>query len=45
MSARLEHLLGAVSDREAFVRGLGEIDGAMRADFQARLDATLAARR
>jgi DNA-binding MarR family transcriptional regulator len=45
MSERLEHLLGAVSDREAFVRGLAEMDTAMRAEFQARLDATLAARR
>jgi hypothetical protein len=45
MSERLEHLLGAVSDREGFVRGLAEIDAAMRAEFQARLDAALAARR
>ena len=45
MSARLEQLLGAVSDREAFVRGLAEIDAAMRAELQARLDAALAARR
>jgi DNA-binding MarR family transcriptional regulator len=45
MSERLEHLLGAVSDRGAFVRGLAEIDAAMRAEFQARLDAGLAARR
>jgi len=45
MSARLEHLLGAVSDRGAFVRGLAEIEAAMRADFQAKLDASLAARR
>src|SRR6266567_4066803 len=29
MSARLEHLLGAVSDRHAFVRALAEIDAAM----------------
>ena len=39
MSARLEQLLGAVSDRDAFVRGLAEIDAAMRAEMQARLDA------
>jgi DNA-binding MarR family transcriptional regulator len=45
MSERLEHLLGAVSDRKAFVRGLSEIDAAMRAEFQQRLDAALAARR
>src|SRR5882724_4981240 len=45
MSARLEHLLAAVSDRDAFVRGLAEIDAAMRAEFQAKLDAALAARR
>lgn len=45
MSARLEHLLGAVSDRAAFVRGLAEIEGSMRAEFQARLDAAVAARR
>jgi DNA-binding MarR family transcriptional regulator len=45
MSARLEHLLGAVSDREAFVRGLTEIEAAMRTELQARLDAALAARR
>jgi DNA-binding MarR family transcriptional regulator len=45
MSARLEHLLGAVSDRDAFVRGLAEIEASMRAEYQARLDAALAARR
>jgi DNA-binding MarR family transcriptional regulator len=45
MSARLEQLLGAVSDRDAFVRGLAEIDVAMRSELQARLEATLAARR
>jgi long-chain acyl-CoA synthetase len=45
MSARLEHLLGAVSDRAAFVRGLAEIEASMRAEFQARLDAAVAARR
>jgi DNA-binding MarR family transcriptional regulator len=45
MSARLEHLLQAVSDRDAFVQGLGEIDAAMRAEFQAKLDAAIAARR
>jgi DNA-binding MarR family transcriptional regulator len=45
MSARLEHLLGAVSDREAFVHGLAEIDAAMRAELEARLQAAPAARR
>ena len=45
MSERLERLLGAVSDGEAFVRGLAEMDAAMRAEIQARLDAALAARR
>ncbi len=40
MSARLEHLLGAVSDRDAFVRGLSEIEGRMRADFQAKFAAS-----
>jgi len=45
MSVRLEQLLGAVSDRDAFVRGLAEIDVAMRSELQARLEATLAARR
>jgi DNA-binding MarR family transcriptional regulator len=45
MSARLEHLLGAVSDRRAFVRGLAEIETCMRAEFQARLEASVAARR
>jgi DNA-binding MarR family transcriptional regulator len=45
MSARLEHLLGAVSDRGAFVRGLAEIDAAMRTELQAKVDAALAARR
>ena len=44
MSARLEHLLAAVSDREAFVRGLAEIEGAMRTEMQERLNAALAAR-
>jgi DNA-binding MarR family transcriptional regulator len=45
MSARLEHLLGAVSDREAFVRGLAEIDAALRSELQDRLNAAPAARR
>ncbi|HEX4491916.1 MAG TPA: MarR family transcriptional regulator [Acidimicrobiia bacterium] len=45
MSARLEHLIGAVSDRTAFVRGLAEIEASMRAEFQAKLDAAVAARR
>jgi DNA-binding MarR family transcriptional regulator len=45
MSARLDKLLGAVSDRDAFLRGLVEIDAAMRSEMQARLDAALAARR
>ena len=44
MSARLDKLLGAVSDRDAFLRGLVEIDAAMRSEMQARLDAALAAR-
>jgi DNA-binding MarR family transcriptional regulator len=45
MSARLGHLLDAVSDRRAFVRGLAEIEASMRAEFQAKLDAAVAARR
>jgi DNA-binding MarR family transcriptional regulator len=45
MSARLDKLLGAVSDRDAFLRGLVEIDAAMRSEMQTRLDAALAARR
>jgi DNA-binding MarR family transcriptional regulator len=45
LSARLEHLLAAVSDREAFVRGLTEIEATMRTELQAKLDAALAARR
>jgi DNA-binding MarR family transcriptional regulator len=45
MSTRLERLLVAVSDREAFVRGLAEIDAAMRSELQERLEAALAARR
>jgi len=45
MSARLEHLLEAVTDRRAFVRGLAEIEASMRAEFQAKLDAAVAARR
>jgi DNA-binding MarR family transcriptional regulator len=45
MSTRLEHLLEAVSDRTAFVRGLAEIDAALRSELQQRLDAALAARR
>jgi DNA-binding MarR family transcriptional regulator len=45
MSARLEHLLGAVTDRGAFVRSLREIEASMRAEYQTKLDAALAARR
>jgi DNA-binding MarR family transcriptional regulator len=45
MSARLDKLLGAVSDRDAFLHGLVEIDAAMRSEMQTRLDAALAARR
>ena len=41
MSARLEHLLEAVSDRDAFVRGLAELDNAMRTEMQERLKAAL----
>ena len=45
MSARLEHLLGAVTDRKAFVRGLTEMHASMRAEFQAKLDAAPAGRK
>ena len=45
MGARLASLLEAVTDKDAFLQGLAEIDTAIRAELQAKLDAALAGRR